>query len=1583
MIILKMKRKGFFVKAVIPLALIFTLLMSLTTLGAAADGGAVSEPFAVTYLTASDSPDGVAKLSVMLDASVLEGEGLSSDLPEKLLNEITEALYEIAYDSVFVVSTAQPSPTPINASAGGNVLPDIDLSGIDIENLESFLRDQLDLMTPDVAKEKLDRLMAGDFDHVIEIAVDKYLDNTGYTAEQIEAKTSSVMDSIIDALYQDEPLVAEEKKQQSEVKIGEIVTVVTESRENGESITFTLEDLSTVSSIRVDNITVFDNGSFSLNKVRELIDTLPLPSEIRGFDDGEMQRELSVVAEFVFGEIAFDLTVGLTGDCDTVRKCAGILDDYFEITYGDGALSVTVTVPESLSDALAKALNEGDIPDSLKDKLFSLGMKTGEDIDLYLKDFSFADMKDMLAELDLTDILSTGPLSDFIDVEGKTNDEILLEIDKLERAYNLALDITAAFMDKLPEDKLSMTLLEVYDGDGVMRARDSVDFTLEGLFNTVSEKYGALLASFFDEGEIELDIDLTLTLESVRRVTFKDAGGEIFADGFLPKGASTAYFAGIDEYQGKRITGWYSGSEFFTVMPGRDIELFAYYGGHLEASVVSGVLATYAPGVTHTLSLNTTYLPISGEFSLSYQWLLDGEEIDGATDSTYTVSDVADSGFYSCIVSVSEGSYFKSVYSDAGEVKIDPAGLDVSGVRWNYSTPFVYNGQGQSVSLVGLPAGVTASYTNYNGSFEPIDYTPTDSGTYITSVRLAYDRENYVLSGNAFSFTLEWRIVKATVDMSGVSLQPKTVYYDGNPHSIEITGTLPSGVTVTYTGGGTDVGEYLVTAHFSVNTKNYNTVRPLEARLTILPASADIPLGPGEREVFKIYNSSGELLVELTASEPIADGIDFKAYPRELSTLDDVDFKALFGGGKEIFFSEVYDLHFEDSVGETDIENNSFTVKLLIPKALRERERLSVLHLSSGVATVLSGVTREGDYMSFETDGFSLFAIVADEDADELLWLWIILLIIIIIVVILIVFRRPEDGEDESSEPDTDGEPNYDASSEDTPTAEAPTDEAPTDEAPTDEAPAEEEPTEEEPTEEEPTEEAPEAVSAPIDTVAVRYRSSFTSRLIQSEAPIQDYYTTLKNYILSFEGIKARTSFGYEAYSLRRTQCVRLNVKGKAILVNLALDPTQYSESKYHFTVDTKLSDVPMLIKVKSDRALKYAIELIDEVMSTLGVDQGDIPTVDYHMPYETNSALAARGLVKVILPKGVSLTDSSEVVETDIGALLGGSREASSALGEAERIIDGTDNTARAVTARYRGSFTSRLIQSGDRAQDFYTDIRNYLLSFAGVKCRTSWNFESYNKGRVKLARINIKGKTLTVNLALAPGEFSQSKYHFTDVSADPKLEKLPMQMKVRSERAKKYVIALIDELMKSLGIKQGEIPTESYRMPYETNDELVARGLMKLVLAKGASLEEGDVQMQNIGELIRGELADNAAAPTGEEVFVPTEPVFADKVLADALLDDKSAEASLEHIHVPHGMGKLCGINLGELCMHFEAGEVVTLAALREKGLIGKAYGRVKILAGGVMTKPLTVVADKFSVQAIKMITLAGGTARQIDID
>ena len=70
---------------------------------------------------------------------------------------------------------------------------------------------------------------------------------------------------------------------------------------------------------------------------------------------------------------------------------------------------------------------------------------------------------------------------------------------------------------------------------------------------------------------------------------------------------------------------------------------------------------------------------------------------------------------------------------------------------------------------------------------------------------------------------------------------------------------------------------------------------------------------------------------------------------------------------------------------------------------------------------------------------------------------------------------------------------------------------------------------------------------------------------------------------------------------------------------------------------------------------------------------------------------------------------------------------------------------------------------------------------------------------------------------------------------------------------------------------------------------------------------------------------------------------------------------------------------VNLDTLEERFDAGSVITLELLRERGLIGRT-GRVKVLARGEISKALTVHAHKFSGKAAERIAAAGGTVEVV---
>ena len=66
---------------------------------------------------------------------------------------------------------------------------------------------------------------------------------------------------------------------------------------------------------------------------------------------------------------------------------------------------------------------------------------------------------------------------------------------------------------------------------------------------------------------------------------------------------------------------------------------------------------------------------------------------------------------------------------------------------------------------------------------------------------------------------------------------------------------------------------------------------------------------------------------------------------------------------------------------------------------------------------------------------------------------------------------------------------------------------------------------------------------------------------------------------------------------------------------------------------------------------------------------------------------------------------------------------------------------------------------------------------------------------------------------------------------------------------------------------------------------------------------------------------------------------------------------------------------VNVNDL-NQFEAGSVVDLQALKQKGLVKKEYEGVKVLGNGEVKVALTVKAKKFSETAKEKISAAGGS-------
>ncbi len=74
---------------------------------------------------------------------------------------------------------------------------------------------------------------------------------------------------------------------------------------------------------------------------------------------------------------------------------------------------------------------------------------------------------------------------------------------------------------------------------------------------------------------------------------------------------------------------------------------------------------------------------------------------------------------------------------------------------------------------------------------------------------------------------------------------------------------------------------------------------------------------------------------------------------------------------------------------------------------------------------------------------------------------------------------------------------------------------------------------------------------------------------------------------------------------------------------------------------------------------------------------------------------------------------------------------------------------------------------------------------------------------------------------------------------------------------------------------------------------------------------------------------------------------------------------------------------VNVGDLEKHFQDGQTVDAATLVVHRLIRDEKLPVKILGDGELTRKLSIVAGKFSKQAMEKITKAGGTTKTLELD
>lgn len=120
-------------------------------------------------------------------------------------------------------------------------------------------------------------------------------------------------------------------------------------------------------------------------------------------------------------------------------------------------------------------------------------------------------------------------------------------------------------------------------------------------------------------------------------------------------------------------------------------------------------------------------------------------------------------------------------------------------------------------------------------------------------------------------------------------------------------------------------------------------------------------------------------------------------------------------------------------------------------------------------------------------------------------------------------------------------------------------------------------------------------------------RIPFAEKMLYLDKKTQGYYNVIMNKFKGLRKVNVRISSKGVSYRLGRDLVAKLTVRGKTLRLHLALDVNAY-DAKVYFQKD--LSDVksyvevPFAVKVKSDRGLKNALKLIDDLVEGKGIEE-------------------------------------------------------------------------------------------------------------------------------------------------------------------------------------------------------------------------------------------------------------------------------------------------------------------------------------------------------------------------------------------
>lgn len=281
---------------------------------------------------------------------------------------------------------------------------------------------------------------------------------------------------------------------------------------------------------------------------------------------------------------------------------------------------------------------------------------------------------------------------------------------------------------------------------------------------------------------------------------------------------------------------------------------------------------------------------------------------------------------------------------------------------------------------------------------------------------------------------------------------------------------------------------------------------------------------------------------------------------------------------------------------------------------------------------------------------------------------------------------------------------------------------------------------------------------------------SYPEKMLKHEFEVRDYYNELKSYIMSYSNITNRVSNRYETFKYKNNKLFLLEIRGTKLKLNIAYNSEL--DNKYHTKLNDskKLEDYKYYIKITSDRALKYAKEIINIVLNS------------YELPFNDD------------------YKDYMTILMLDFD---------------------------KSLSKRY--SLYARLSLADDEVRNNYNNLKNLIMSYDNIKSRLSFNYDTFTDKYIKLFMIELRGETLRLHIADDINNYDE-KYHLKENSNKKALE-YPIYLKVKSARSLKYAKEIIDKYLLEKGYNYNESNIDYLEdFPKMTELDLITIGQIKL---------------------------------------------------------------------------------------------------------------------------------------------------------